>query len=142
MPRSTSILPEPFQPADAEHRVDIAVKSLRPPQAEGTPSPLQSVLDGLWRDRVSIGALAAGSPSIRYAANPARPSPDARQLGRAPAVASAGAAAGGSAGSTATSPVDLRGTLVLVAIGGWSLLLLALQSYRSSVFLALPERPG
>ena len=89
----------------------------------------------------AAASLASLGPAADRAPAAAR-SPDVRHSDPAPAGASVGAAVGGSAGSSAGSPIDLRAALVLLAVGGWSLLVLLHESYRSNLFLALPERPG
>jgi hypothetical protein len=52
------------------------------------------------------------------------------------------ASAAGSAGSAGALLSTLMCSLLLAAVGSWSRLVLLLDGYRSSLFVALLERPG
>jgi len=133
------------QPPATAPRSDAAAPSPSAPRAERASALPRFALGLLAGDRVAFTGLAASVHSTRPAEDGipvAAPSPDVRQSDSTPPGASAGAGVGGSTGSSAASPMDLRSALALLLVGAWSLLVLALDSYRFNPFLALPERPG
>ena len=145
LPGAPAIFPTAPQPGASAPRDDTVAPAPSAPRAERTPSLPHWALGPLASDRVAFTGAAASLASVGPAAGrapAAAVSPDVRHSDPTPAGASVGAAVGGSAGSSAASPIDLRAALVLLAVGGWSLLVLVHESYRSNLFLALPERPG
>jgi hypothetical protein len=59
-----------------------------------------------------------------------------------PVGGTGGGSVGASAGSAGGPLLAGVAAIVLVAAGGWFVVLLLRESYRKTVFLALPERPG
>jgi hypothetical protein len=86
------------------------------------------------------------APSAVVAERPARdvmpPADTARAPVRAPIGAVGGAAVGGSAATAGIALLALACALLLAVVGGWSRVVLLFETYRLTVVLALPERPG
>jgi hypothetical protein len=92
-----------------------------------------------------IDSIGANSTSGAERAPPLAPvtplaAPDGSS--QPPVAGTGGGSAGTSAGSSGGQPLAGVAAVVLIATGGWFVVLLLRKTYRNTVFLALPDRPG
>jgi hypothetical protein len=160
------VVPRQLESADAiagEPAQFASTEDLRAPEPEPSPassrgipaSPVPDAGAGWQAAFLPVAFAARNSPTafeamVAHSSPPAqasttqRPPPSdaapdpAREL--TPGVG--GASAGGATGTAGAPLLALTCALLLVVVGGWSRLVLLSEAYRSSVFLALPERPG
>ena len=138
---TTSAAPRSREPA-AGRATATATPTISP---AGARKPVAGAADaGAELRAPSLNLLHARSPvaAERPARDAMTPADPARAPVPAPIGAVGGAAVGASAATAGMAFVALACALLIALVGGWSRVVLLFETYRLTVVLALPERPG